>query len=127
MVEEGDLPVRSACRKLLLQPLNLLRIHVIAVERKEADTRRERWLERVVPLAVHVEQLVHTLIRIVVVAQGRVELDPGVEQRLVRPLELPGVVGGPLAAVQVVAEQNAEIEGELRSERDDLCRDGRLA
>ncbi len=41
-------------------------------------------LERVVALAVHVERLVEPLVRIVVVAERRVELHAGVEQRLVR-------------------------------------------
>ena len=47
------------------------------------------------------------------VAEAGVELDTGVEQRLVRPLELLQEVFGPLAAVHVVAQHDHEIKRKL--------------
>ena len=47
------------------------------------------------------------------VAERRVELHSGIEQRLVWAFELGDEVGGALATVQVVAEHDGEVEREL--------------
>ncbi len=111
MVEEADLPVRVAGGQLLLQPRDLRLVHVVAVEREETDAPLGR-LERVVPLAVHVERLVEALVRVVVVPERGIELHAGVEQGLVRPFEFIGEIAWRLAAIQVVAEHQAEFERE---------------
>ena len=47
------------------------------------------------------------------VPERGVELDAGIEQRLVRELELLGVVRGPFATVQVVAHHDRKLERKL--------------
>src|SRR5688572_16895347 len=75
VVEERDLPVGTRGTQFFVEPLELLTRHVVAVEREQADTGTAKLvlLERVEALAVHVETLVVNLIRVVVIAQGRVE------------------------------------------------------
>src|SRR5713226_1644537 len=70
-MEENDLPIVVRCRKLFLEPPDLLRLGVGALEREETDV----WLraERVVELPSHGKQLVEALLARVVVAQRRVE------------------------------------------------------
>ena len=130
MMEEGNLPLRVRLRQLLLEPALLVLVHVVAVEREEADVL---LLIGVEALAVHVEGLVEALVRIVVIAERRIELDVGVEQRLVRALELRDEVLRPLGAVHVVAEHDRELVREhasapstsarrRRSARDRRCR-----
>src|ERR1035438_9630309 len=93
-MEEDNLPIAAGCRELLLKPLDLLRRRVGAVESEEADIRLRA--ERVVELPFHVEQLVEPLLACVMVAQRRVELHAGIQQRLVAQLELLLEVLGPL-------------------------------
>ena len=62
VVEERDLPVLAERLQLLLEPRDLLRLGIGALEREEPDVLLRR-LERVVELAVHVEQLVEALLR----------------------------------------------------------------
>jgi len=107
MMEVHDLPVRAARRQLLFDPLQLGAIHVIAVERKEPYAGPGP--EGVVPLAVHVEQLEHALIRAVVIAERRVELDALVEDGLVGNLELLLEVARAFAAIHVVAHHQHEL------------------
>src|ERR1035441_6705361 len=95
-MEEGDLPIGAGCRELLLEPLDLLRRRVGAVESEEADVRLRA--ERVVELPFHVERLVESLLARVVVAQRRVELHAAIQQRLVGQLKLLVEVLRPLRA-----------------------------
>src|SRR5262245_42504308 len=62
VMEEADLPVGSAGRQLLLEPVQLGLVHVVAIEGEEPDAKL--WPERVEPLAVHVEALVEPLVRV---------------------------------------------------------------
>jgi hypothetical protein len=73
-------------------------------------------------LAAHVERLVVTLSVVGVVAECGVELQPRVEQRFVRHLELLLIVLGPAAAVQVVTHHQNELVGELRARRNQHLR-----
>src|SRR5581483_7545834 len=108
MVEEANLPLRLRRPQILLEPRELLGIHVIAVQSEELDVT---FLERVVAFAIHVEGLVQRLeFGIVMVAERSVKLYSGVEQGLVGELKFPGEVGGRVAAINVVAEHNDEIE-----------------
>ena len=102
MMEERDLPIRSAGGELLVEPLQLLLVDVVAVDGEEADAALR--LEAVVLLAVHVEVLVEALLGVVMVAERGVELDVGIQQRLVGKLELLPVVAGPFGAVEVVPQ-----------------------
>jgi hypothetical protein len=112
VMKEGNLPFRVGLRQRLLQPVHLRRGHVGAVEREELGVALP---ERVVALSVHVERLVVPLRRIVVIAERRVELHAGLENRLVRLLELLHEVGRSLAAVHVVAHHDDEVVREARA------------
>ena len=120
MVEVRDLPLRVRPLELVAQPVNLGRRHVRAIQREELDVL---LAEVVIALPVHVEFLVEALRRIVVVAERGVELHAIIEQRLVRLLELVDVVDRPLAAIQVVAQHDRELERELGARLNDLRRD----
>ena len=85
VMKVGDLPVGSRCRQLLVQPLDLLRIHVIAVEHEEADVA---LLEGPVAVPSEIERLIELLVGIVVISQRRVEFDFRIQQRFVGALEL---------------------------------------
>jgi hypothetical protein len=52
------------------------------------------FLGGIVLLPIHVEEFVKLLIRIVVVAQGRVKLHTGVQQQFIREFELLPKVSG---------------------------------
>ena len=104
MVEEDNLPGAARGLQLVLEPLNLLRHRVRALEREKPHVRLRA--EGVVQLAVHVEQLVVALLAGVVVAERRVELHALIEQRLVRQLELLLEVLRALRTVQVVADEH---------------------
>src|ERR1017187_7908202 len=106
-MEEGDLPIGAGCRELLLEPLDLLRRRVGAVESEEADVGLRA--ERVVELPFHVEKLVEPLLARVVVAQRRVELHAGIQQRLVGQLELLLEVLRPFRSVKVVSHEHDEV------------------
>ena len=81
---------------------------IVAVESKKLYVRTRA--ECVVPLAAHIEWRILHLVRVVVIAEDRVELYAGVQQRLVRLFELAAVVRGGLAAVDVVPHHQDEIE-----------------
>jgi hypothetical protein len=69
--------------------------------------------EGVVTLASHVEELVEALVRVVVIAEAGAEDHSGVEERLVGGLELARHLRGGVRPVDVVADHDHEIEGEL--------------
>src|SRR5450755_1575777 len=106
-MEEDDLPIAAGCRELLVDPLDLLRLRVGAVESEEADVRLR--VEGVVELPFHVEQLVETLLARVVVAQRRVELHAGIQQRLVGDLELLLEVLRPLRSENIVSSRHDQV------------------
>src|ERR1035437_674838 len=106
-MEEDDLPIAAGCRELLVEPPDLLRLRVGAVESEEADVGLRA--ERVVELPFHVEQLVEPLLARVVVAQRRVELHAGIQRRLVGQLELLPEVLWPLRSVKVVSHCHDEV------------------
>ena len=85
MVEVRDLPRLGGALQLLRGPFDLLRLGIGAVERNEPDVLLRR-LERIVELALHVEELVVPLLTRIVIAERPVELHAGVEERLVRAL-----------------------------------------
>src|SRR6476659_10093583 len=86
MVKEGDLPVASRAVELFFEPGQLSLIHVIAVERKKADAGSR--LDREVLLASHVEEFVGSLVRVIMIAERRIELHALSEQGLVWLFEL---------------------------------------
>ena len=109
-MEVTDLPVLlPGILQLLFQPIELFGVHVVAVENEETDTA---FLESVIVCSVHIKKLVEALVRIVVVAQRRVELDAGIQQQLVWYLELLFKIFGAAAAVDVVTEHDHEVERE---------------
>src|SRR4051812_34036872 len=110
MMKEADLPVGLGVLELPGDPIELLAVHIITVQRKEF---RLADFEAVVTLSSHVERLVEALIRTVVIAKGSVELHAGIEKRLVRILEFGFEVGGRVAAIDVIAEHEDEVKGEL--------------
>ena len=120
MMEERDLPVGARGRKRRLQPVELRLVQVIGVEREEAHAPlgqlRQPALgppEGVVALTSHVEGLVETLVRVVVIAEDGMEHDACIEQRFIGCLELGPHVLGAIGPVDVVAEHEHEVEGEL--------------
>src|SRR5688572_19657416 len=125
MMEEHDLPVRTAGGELLVQPLELLLIDIVAVDCEETNSVLR--LEAVVLLVVHIEQLVLNLPRIVVIAERGIELHAPVDQRLVRNRELLLVVLWLLRPVQVVPGHQDELERKLRTPVDHLPRDSILS
>ena len=109
VMEEADLPVLiSGILQLLLQPGELLGVHVVAIEGEEADIS---FFKSVVTSSIHIENFVQALIWIVVIPQRRIEFDARVQQGLVRRLELLLKILGAAAAVEVVSEHDHEIEG----------------
>ena len=111
MMKIADLPiVFSRIGQFLLDPRQLLRIQVRAVQNEEVDVA---FLEGMISLPVHVEEFVEALIGIVVVSQSRVELYTRVQKRFIRDLELLLKVERTLASVNVVAQHQHESEWEL--------------
>ena len=106
MVEERNHPVLAA-GQFLLQPFALLGRRVVGLEGDELHVLLRR-LERVVRLATHVERRVTRLLARVVIAERGLELHAGVEQRLVRDVELAAEGFRPFAAVDVVADGDDE-------------------
>jgi hypothetical protein len=74
VMEEADLPLVPRLLQRILDPGELLGIHLVAVEDEEAHVPA---VERVIALAAHVEPLVLGVARVVVVAERSVEGDPG--------------------------------------------------
>jgi hypothetical protein len=108
MMHEHDLPLCCRLRELSLEPVQLPRAHVAAVEREELC---RSLAERIEPFAVHVERLVsHLDGRVVVVAERRIERHFPVHQRAIRLFELQKEIACGLAAVQVIAEHQDERE-----------------
>ena len=129
VVEERDLPVRARGRELLLQPVELGFVQVGGVEGEEAHAAFGQLRdpafgrpEGVVTLASHVEELVETLVRVVVVAEGGTEHDSGVEERLVGRLELVRHFRWRVGTDDVVSHHDHESERKLGVERDHLRR-----
>src|SRR5438445_11428592 len=117
MVEVTDFPLCDGSSELLSQPRQLLWVHIVAIQCEEG---RVTPAEIVIPLAVHVERLVETLIRAIMIAQTGIKLDSRVQQRSVWVLELSREIGLPLAAVKIVAH------GEYKLEREHLVYEGDL-
>ena len=109
MVEVADLPVIGRLLERVVEPRQLLRVHLVAVEHEEADVLLRVG---VVPLAAHVEAGVQAVVGTVVVAERRVEDHARRQQRRVRPLELRDEVLRLLPAVDVVAEHDHQLERE---------------
>ena len=109
MMEIADLPVLLRVPQIRLEPLQLLRIHLGAVEHEETDVVAR---VRVVALPVHVVELVRHVRRLIVVAEARPEFHAGSEERRVGLFELLDEVVRCLPPVHVVTEHDDEIEGE---------------
>src|SRR5712675_358441 len=108
MVKKTDPPFGLRALQVLVKPAQLSGIHVVAVEREESHVS---LAEGVVTLAAHVERLVKPfVIGIIVISQRGVELHASVEKRLVRLLELIDEVTRGVAAVDVVAKHDHEVE-----------------
>jgi hypothetical protein len=120
VMEVGDLPPIVRGRELILEPLQLLLVHVVAVENEEAGVA---FGVGVVAVTVHVERFVEPLRRVVVIAERGVEGNLGVEQRLIRLLELLDEVLRPFGAVDVVADHDHELERKQRSRLGQLLAD----
>src|SRR5690349_1542625 len=87
VMEEQNFPVASGCTQLFLKPVDLILVHVIAVERKKANP--VLWLEGIVATPIHIEGLIFLLQRgIVMISQSRIKLHAIHEQRSIRPFEL---------------------------------------
>src|SRR6185369_11212120 len=111
MVKETDLPFAAGSLQFLFQPVELLLVHVIAVESKEANTILR--LKRVVTLPAHVEWLVADLpVRNVVVPQGCVKFHAGRQKRLVGFFKLVLEIPGGFPSIHVVAEHDHELKRE---------------
>src|SRR5262245_60305574 len=109
MVKVADLPVFARIAQRPFKPLQLLWIHLRAVEHEEPHVGAH---VRVVALSVHVVRLVRHVVGLVVIAQRSLELHARGEQLRVRLFELLDEVLRRLAPVHVVAEHDDEIEGE---------------
>ncbi len=120
VVEEADLPRRLRRLELAREPLELLRVHVVAVEREELCRALH---EGVIATAAHVKGREEALRRQVVVAERRVELDALREQRLIGARELALEILRLLAAVHVVAEHDHERERKAPVELPHAARD----
>src|ERR1041385_1567059 len=108
MMKETDLPRSLRAFQVLIKPVELLGIHVIAVQRKESNIALAK---RIVSLSAHIERLVETfIVGIVVIAQRSEEFYAGVKHRLIRLLELLYKILRRVAAVDVVAKHDDEVE-----------------
>src|SRR6185437_4604773 len=108
MVEETDFPGSFRVLQVLVKPVELLRIHVIAVQSKESN---RAFPESIVSLAAHVKRLVETfVIGIIMIPQRGVELHAGVKQGLIGFFKLLRKIPGGMAAINVVAEHDHEIK-----------------
>src|SRR5687767_7532260 len=59
VMKEAYLPVAARARELLLEPLELRFVHVVAIQREEANS--VLWFEGVESLAAHIEEFVPLL------------------------------------------------------------------
>src|SRR5262245_5602602 len=111
MMEEADLPVLCGIAQLLFQPCELWFIHVVAIKRKKPYS--VLGLEAVVTLPIHVEQLVKPLVGIIVISQGGMEVDAGIQKGLVRTLEFPLVVSRSITTVKVIPQHDHKLKEKL--------------
>ena len=74
-MEETDLPRAVRTLQLSFQPSQLLGIHVVAIQREKSHPVVR--FKSVIALSIHIEWLVETLLRIIMIAESRVELDSG--------------------------------------------------
>src|SRR5579871_1840172 len=107
MVKEADLPGGIRIGQRFAEPLQLVGVHVIAIQGEELGVPP---LERIITFAVHVKRLIKALVGIVVVPQRGIEFYAGGKQRLIRVLKLFLEVVGTLASIEVIAQHNDEIE-----------------
>src|SRR3990170_1234469 len=96
VMEKADLPGRVPALELLLDPSQLLRFHVSAVEREEPYVL---FFECVIALSGHVKGRVKSLVRIVVITDRRIEFHARVEQRLVGQLKLLFIIARSIAPI----------------------------
>jgi len=120
VMEETDFPFVARPFQRVVYPQPLLVVEVVAVQHEEACVALRKG---VVAFAAHVERLIETVARIVVVAECRVEANARVEQRPVRPFEFQHEVPRRLSAIDVVAEHQDHLEGKLFAGDDHLARD----
>src|SRR5690242_8830044 len=98
MMKETDFPLRVRFAEALVEPAKLRAIEIGGIEREELDARRQlrqqifRRRKAVVAFAVHVEQRVDDLVRVVMIAKRGVELDALVEQTTIGLFEFAEVV-----------------------------------
>ena len=111
-MEVADFPILTRIPELCFEPLQLSRVERVRIENEETDVSTR---EGVVALPVHVQGGIVHRVRFVVVADGRLELHPRVQQRLVRSLELVHEIRRSLRPVEVIAEHQDEIERKLLS------------
>jgi hypothetical protein len=124
-MKEHDLPSRAARCQLLVEPVELCLVDVVAVEREEPDAIPRS--ETIEALAVHIERLVVPLQGgVVMVAERGIELYAGIQQWFIRNRKLLIEVARPLAAVDVVAHHDDEIEEIACAPRRQLVRDATL-
>src|SRR6187200_2763654 len=97
-MKEHDLPARAARGQLLVEPVELCLVDVVTVQREEPDVILR--LETIEALSVHVERLVVSLHRgVVMVAERGVELYAGIQQWFIRNRKLLIEVARFLAAI----------------------------
>src|SRR3989304_7553132 len=113
MVKEANFPLATGTAQLLLQPGELLPIHVVAVQYEKANA--ELGPERIVPFSVHVEVFVEALIGIIMVSKGSVKLNARIQERFIGNLKLALEIARALASVKVVSHHQDEIKGKLGS------------
>src|SRR5450631_2463081 len=121
MVKKADFPTGVArALQLFLQPIQLLGIHVIAVQGEELHVA---LFKGVVSGAIHVEGFVEALdAGVVVVAQRGVEFDPRIQEFLVRAGEFSFEVRSFVAAVNVVTKSDYKFVGKCFVLFVHLCR-----
>src|SRR5438067_10420068 len=86
MMKEANFPCSLRALQVLVEPIELLGVHVIAVQSKECDLG---LAESIIPFATHVERFVESLVvGIIMISQRSVEFHSGIEKRLIGFLEL---------------------------------------
>src|SRR4051812_4966816 len=107
MVKKHDLPILIRSGQLFLEPVNLLRLGISALECEEPDLWG--WAKCVIELPFHVKQLVIALLAGIVVTQRGKKPHPSIKQRLVRYLKFIPKVLRPLRSVKVVSDQHDKV------------------
>src|SRR6185369_15250051 len=86
VVKKANLPRFLRVLQLLLKPIQLNRIHVIAVQRKESNIT---FLEGVITLAAHIKWLIKLfVIGVIMISQRGIKFHACIEKGLVRLFEL---------------------------------------